>query len=330
MIPSSCRKVVFTSENITGVDLQISLLKPPGPNEALIKVVAVGVNRADVKRLEAVRQGKPESEVAAPGLEISGVISAIGDEVSTLSVGDEVVALVGSGGYAEYCTLPESLILHKPQGISLIDAAGVVEVAATFWSSYRQRMNAQSGPRKVLIHGGASGLGLFGTQLCKARGDFIATTCGSQEKLQISQEVGADLSVNYKDQDFVRFFQNEGIAFDLVIDPIGGSYIGKDALILAPHGHISSLGSFSGEPAVIDLSEMALKQISLTVTSLGAADINEKKSLLGDLESEVWPLYESGQIAPNVTQMFAFSETADALDVLNKGDSWGKLLVVID
>jgi putative PIG3 family NAD(P)H quinone oxidoreductase len=298
----------------------------PGPNQVVIRVVAAGVNRADIRQREG---GHPPAPGVSDtlGLEVSGEIVALGENVATWKVGDSVCALLGGGGYAEYALAEDVHVLPIPRGMSLTDAGGIVEVAATVWANIFRGELPPAGSW-ILFHGGTSGIGTFGTQLGVALGFKVVTTCGSQEKVTASLGLGATLSIDYTTEDFAHVLKTQGIVVSRVLDHVGGPYIARDISVLARDGQIASIGNMSGEDAVIDPSALMRVRGSLSAASLRARSREDKAEILSDLLRTVWPLYESGDISPVTYKTFGLRDARDAHLLMESSAHIGKILLL--
>lgn len=298
----------------------------PKPGEVLIKVAAAGVNRADIFQ----RQGghPPAAGVTDTlGLEVSGHIAALGEGVTAWATGDSVCALLGGGGYAEYAVAESTHVLRIPQGMSVTDAGGIVEVAATVWSNIFQGTLPPVGSW-ILLHGGTSGIGTFGTQLATALGYKVVTTCGTDEKVAASIALGATLSINYKTEDFAERLKNEGVTVSRVLDHVGGSYIARDISVLALDGHIASIANMSAEDATIKMGALMQVRGSLSAAGLRARSSEAKTVIFGDLREFVWPLFENGSIKALTHATFSLREAADAHRLMKASTHIGKILLL--
>ena len=298
----------------------------PGPGQVLIRVVAAGLNRADIYQRKGAHP--PAAGVTNTlGLEVSGEIAALGEGIHHVTVGDSVCALLAGGGYAEYALAETSHVLPVPKGMSVIDAGGIVEVAATVWSNIF-RGNLPPATSWILFHGGTSGIGTFGTQIAAALGYKVATTCGSDEKVAASTALGATLSINYRTDDFVERLKREGITVSRVLDHIGGPYIARDIAVLALDGHIASIGNMSGEPAIINMGALMGVRGSLSSAGLRGRTLGDKASIIRDLSDFVWPLFESGSVKPLTHATFALQDVREAHRLMESSAHIGKILLL--
>ena len=303
----------------------------PTPNmaadEVLVQVAAAGVNRADLMQRQGFYPPPPGSS-AYPGLEVSGTISALGDNVTGWAVGDQVCALLSGGGYAEEVAVPATQLLPVPVGVSLVNAAALPEVVATVWSNVFMTANLQPG-QTVLIHGGSSGIGTMAIQLARAVGARIAVTAGTDEKLVACRRLGADILINYREQDFVEVL-GDGThqrGADVILDNIGAKYLARNVSALAVNGRLVVIGLQGGVKAELDLNALLRKCAAVIATSLRARPLTEKTAIVAAVREHVWPLIEAGEVKPVVHRTFPLAEAADAHRELETGANIGKVLL---
>ena len=270
----------------------------PASGEALIRVAAAGVNRPDAIQ-RAGNYPPPAGQSDLPGLEVSGEIVALGDGASGVSIGDTVCALTPGGGYAEYCIAPASHCLPVPDGISVTDAAGIPETSFTVWHNVFQRAYLQKGER-FLVHGGSSGIGTTAIQLAKAFGAEVFTTAGSREKCDACEALGADLAINYKEEDWVAVLREktEKQGVDVILDMVGGSYIQKNIDSLNWDGRLSIIAFLTGAKAELMLARFMVKRQTMTASTLRAQSDAAKAAIAAELREKVWPLFVSGKVKP--------------------------------
>lgn len=298
----------------------------PGPGEVLLSSVASGVNRADILQ----RRGHyppPRGTTDILGLEVSGIIEAIGDGVTSHQVGDEVVALLAGGGYAEYVVAPEGQVIAPPASVDLVTAGGLLEVAATVVSNFDEA-RLQSG-ETVLIHGGAGGIGTFAIQYAKALGCRVATTAGSARKLEHCTQYGADIVLDYHD-DWVQGLKGatDSRGADVILDIIGAKYLESNVGALARGGRLVVIGLQGGTKGTLNLGQLLAKQGSVAATSLRFRPTEGKAAICARVAETVWPLLESGQILPAPETRIPFDEAPRAHDLLDGGDNVGKIVLV--
>lgn len=295
-----------------------------GDDEVLVDVAAAGVNRADLMQ----RQGfypPPKGESEIPGLEVSGTISAVGSAVTGWSGGDQVCALLAGGGYAEQVAVPVGQLLPVPAGIELVDAAALPEVVCTVWSNVFMTARLQPG-ELLLAHGGSSGIGTMAIQLAKAFGSRVAVTAGSAEKLDRCAELGADILINYREQDFVEVMSAEGGA-DVILDVVGAKYLARNVAALAKDGRLDIIGMQGGRTGELDIAALLAKRGSVIATGLRARDRADKARVVTSVREHVWPLLESGAVRPVVQETLPLDRAADAHRALAESQHIGKLLL---
>jgi putative PIG3 family NAD(P)H quinone oxidoreductase len=294
-----------------------------GPGEVLLDVVAAGINRADISQ----RQGSyppPPGAPEYPGLEASGRISALGEGVTGWNVGDEACALLAGGGYAERVAVPAGQLLPVPKGVSLVEAASLPEVACTVWSNVFMLGGLREG-ESFLVHGGSSGIGTMAIQLAKARGARVACTAGSAEKLERCRELGADISINYRTQDFVK----EAAPVDVILDNMGAEYLARNVETLGTGGRLMIIGFQGGSVAELNLGKLMSRRASIQVTGLRARPRDEKAEIVASVREHVWPLVESGQVRPIVDRTVPMHDAATAHRILEESTHIGKILLTV-
>jgi putative PIG3 family NAD(P)H quinone oxidoreductase len=299
----------------------------PGPGQVLVDVVAAGVNRADIMQ----RMGfypPPPGASDLPGLEVSGRIAALGEGVEGWNVGDEVCALLDGGGYAEQVVVPATQLLPVPQGVSVEDAAGLPEVACTVWSNVFMTANLQPG-QVLLVHGGSSGIGTMAIQLAKQVGARVAVTAGTTAKLDVCRELGADILVNYRDEDFVAKVREatDGHGADVILDNMGAKYLERNVDLLAVNGRLVTIGLMGGRKGELDLGKLLSKRGALIATSLRARPAAEKAAIVAAVREHVWPLVESGAVRPIIHSRHPLDRAADAHREMEASTHIGKILL---
>jgi NADPH2:quinone reductase len=299
----------------------------PAAGEVLIKVAAAGLNRADLAQAMGFYPPPPGAP-ATLGLEVSGVVEALGDGVHSLEVGDEVCALLGGGGYAEYAAVSEKCVLPLPKGVRLVDAAALPEVHFTVWTNLIDTARLKPG-ESILIHGGSSGIGTAAIQLCAARGHKVYATAGSVEKCAAIAKLGATRAINYREEDFVDVVKTEtnGRGVDVILDMVGGEYIQRNMSAAALWGRIVNIAYQSGMQASVNFAPMLMKRLSLLATTLRARSNDEKGAIRDALLREVWPLIEAGRIKPVVDRTFPLADAGAAHARMAKSDHIGKILL---
>jgi putative PIG3 family NAD(P)H quinone oxidoreductase len=296
----------------------------PGPGEVVIDVAASAVNKADTLQ----RQGfypPPPGASDVLGMECSGTVSAVGDGVGAWSVGDEVCALLASGGYADKVAVPAGQVMPVPAGVDLVTASALPEVAATVWSNVFMIAGLQPG-ETILVHGGAGGIGTMAIQLAHALGATVAATAGSEEKLEICRSLGADITVNYREDDFVAVLRDAGGA-DVILDNMGASYLMRNLEALKTEGRLVVIGMQGGSKAEIDLSVLLRKRAALVATTLRARPSEEKSAICAALVEHVWPLVAEGTVKPVVHELVPLAEVARAHQAMDDSSHVGKILL---
>ncbi|MEV8565810.1 NAD(P)H-quinone oxidoreductase [Streptomyces sp. NPDC051322] len=299
----------------------------PGEGEVLVEVAAAAVNRADVLQ----RQGfydPPPGASPYPGLECSGRITALGPGVSGWAVGDEVCALLSGGGYAEKVAVPVGQLLPLPDGIDLVTAAGLPEVACTVWSNVFMVAHLRPG-ETLLVHGGSSGIGTMAIQLGKAVGARVAVTAGSADKLARCAELGADILIDYREQDFVEEIRRatDGAGADVILDIVGAKYLDRNVKALAVNGRLAVIGMQGGAKGELNLAALLGKRGAVTATSLRARPLGEKAAIVAAVREHVWPLIAGGRVRAVVDQEVPLAEAAEAHRLLDVGTHVGKILL---
>jgi NADPH2:quinone reductase len=301
----------------------------PGKGEVLIKVTAAGVNRPDVLQ----RQGNypaPKGHSELPGLEVSGVVAALGEGVERLSIGDAVLALVAGGGYAEYTVAPEVCCIRKPDTLSFIDAAAIPETFFTVWHNVFERGELKAG-ETFLVHGGTGGIGVTAIQLAKAFGATVFTTVGSDEKCAAARALGADVAINYRTQDFSEVVKSEtgkrGV--DVILDMVGGDYIEKNIRALSDDGRLVNIAYQKGSTATIDFMRVMLKRLTITGSTLRIRTNDVKGRIARAIEEKVMPLIAAGSIKVPIDGTYPLAQAAKAHERMETSAHIGKIVLTI-
>lgn len=294
----------------------------PGPDEVLIDVAASAVNRADLLQRQGHYQPPPGAS-PYPGLECSGTITATGRDVAGWRVGDQVCALLAGGGYAQRVAVPAGQVLPVPRGLSVVDAAALPEVACTVWSN----LTGLRAGERLLVHGGGSGIGTFTIQYAKALGATVRTTARSA-KHEALRRLGADVTIDYRTQDFVAEVGEGGV--DVILDIMGAAYLGRNVRALATGGRLVIIGLQGGRTAELDLGALLAKRASITATTLRARPVLEKAAIVRGVREQVWPLVESGAIRPVIDRRVPLSQAARAHEIVEASDHLGKVLLVAE
>jgi putative PIG3 family NAD(P)H quinone oxidoreductase len=264
------------------------------------------------------------------GLECSGTVAALGEGVTGWSVGDEVCALLAGGGYAEQVAVPAGQLMPVPDGVDLVTAAGLPEVACTVWSNVF--MVAGLRPQEhFLVHGGAGGIGTMAIQLAHALGARVYTTAGSPEKLALCVELGADVGINYREDDFVDVVRREsdGHGADVVLDNIGAKYLGRNVDVLGEQGRLVVIGMQGGTRGELDLGVLLRKRGAVIATALRSRSVEDKATICAAVAEHVWPLVGEGLVRPIVHASLPLAQAAEAHTLLESGDTVGKVLLTV-
>ncbi len=300
-----------------------------GAGEVLIKVAAAGVNRPDVmQRLGLYPPPPGASDI--PGLEIAGQIIALGPDATRWKLGDQVMALVSGGGYAEYCVAHESHCLPIPTGIDLIEAAAIPETFFTVWHNVFERGRLAAG-ETLLVHGGSSGIGTTAIQLAKAFGARVIATAGSTEKCAACRKLGADVAINYKTEDFVAAAKaaTGGKGADVILDMVGGDYIPRNYEAAAVEGRIVQIGFQGGSKATVDFVRIMLKRLTHTGSTLRSRSVADKGAIASALEARVLPMIATGRVKPVIDSTFALTDAAAAHTRLESSGHVGKIVLTV-
>jgi putative PIG3 family NAD(P)H quinone oxidoreductase len=301
----------------------------PGPGEVAISVVATAVNRADLMQ----RQGfypPPPGASDVIGLECSGTIAALGDGVAGWRVGDECCALLAGGGYASRVVVPAGQVMPVPAGVSLVEAAALPEVACTVWSNVFMVAGLRA-DEWFLVHGGAGGIGTMAIQLAAALGARVMTTGGTAEKLAACAALGAEVTIDYREQDFVAevLGATDGHGADVILDNMGAAYLGRNVEALATEGRLVVIGMQGGSKGELDLGLLMRKRAAVVATTLRARPTEEKAAICAAVVEHVWPLVADGTVRPIVGASMPLEEAASAHTLMEAGDHSGKILLTV-
>ena len=312
-----------------GLRLATRQTPKPASHQVLIKVAAAGVNRPDLSQRKGLYP-PPQGASDILGLEVSGTVVAVGAAVSHLKIGDTVCALVTGGGYAEYCLASALLCLPIPKGFSFVQAAAIPETFFTVWSNVFDR--AHLAPKEILLaHGGTSGIGMTAIQLAKAFKSNVIVTAGSERKCQACLALGADVAINYKEQDFVEVIQdltdNKGV--DVILDIVGADYFPRNLKCLAHDGRLVQIALQNGIKSEINLLPIMVKRLTVTGSTLRARDDSFKADIANKLHKHVWPLFNAGKIKPVIYETFALDEAELAHQLMESSQHIGKIMLEI-
>lgn len=299
----------------------------PGPGEVLLDVAAAGLNRADLLQRQGFYPPPPgASEII--GMECSGTVSALGEGVTGWAVGDEVCALLAGGGYAERVAVPAGQVMPVPAGVDLVTAAALPEVAATVWSNVFMVAGLRP-DETLLVHGGAGGIGTFAIQLAHALGARVATTGGTAEKLELCRSLGADVTIDYHEQDFVEVVREAtgGRGADVVLDNMGAKYLARNVDVLALEGRLVIIGMQGGTRAELDINALLRKRGAVIATSLRARPVEGKSAICAGVVEHVWPLVADGAVRPVVHTTMPLDRARAAHELMESGSHTGKILL---
>ncbi|PPK65927.1 NAD(P)H-quinone oxidoreductase [Actinokineospora auranticolor] len=294
----------------------------PGPGEVLLRVAATAVNRADLLQRKGFYP-PPAGASDILGLECSGTVEELGDGVTGWSAGDRVCALLAGGGYAEKVVVPVGQLLPVPSGVDLVIAAGLPEVACTVWSNVVQTAGLTDG-ETLLVHGGAGGIGTHAIQVAKALGATVAVTAGSAERLSRCAELGADITLNYRETAF-----EDEVAADVILDNMGAKYLSRNVSALKRYGRLVVIGMQGGATAELDLGALLRKNATVTATGLRHRPVVEKTAIAAEVAEYVWPMVADGRVRPVTHEVLPLDRAADAHRLLDGGGVFGKLVLAV-
>jgi putative PIG3 family NAD(P)H quinone oxidoreductase len=299
------------------------------PGEVLLDVAATAVNRADLMQ-RAGHYPPPPGASELLGLECSGRIAALGDGVTGWSLGDEVCALLSGGGYAEQVAVPAVQLMRVPSGVDLVTAAALPEVACTVWSMVFDNGRLAIG-ESFLVHGGSSGIGTMAIQTAAAAGARVFATAGTEAKLDACRKLGADVAINYREQDFAEVIAAEtsGAGVDVILDTIGAEYLARNVAALATAGRISMIGMLGGTRGELDLAALMRRRGTIYAATLRARPVEQKAAIVAGTEAHVWPLIEQGQVRPVVHEVLPMERAADAHRIVHESSHVGKVVISI-
>ena len=304
-----------------------------GTGEVLVKVTAAGVNRADLLQAAGLYPPPPGASELL-GMEVSGVIESVGDDVADWSPGQEVCALLAGGGYAEYVAVPAGQLLPHPVGLDLVDSAGVPEVACTVWSNLAMTAHLSEG-QWLLMHGGASGIGSHAIQVARALGARVAVTAGSAAKLQACHELGAEILINYRDEDFVARVREatDAAGAEVIFDIMGASYLDRNIDALATDGRLIIIGMQGGVKGELNIGKLMSKRAHVIGTTLRGRPTNgpnSKSEVVAAVKESVWPMIADGRVRPVIGERLPIQEAAEAHRQLQAGEVTGKIVLMVN
>jgi NADPH:quinone reductase len=299
----------------------------PAHGQVVIKVAYAGVNRPDALQ-RAGMYAPPPTASDLPGLEASGEISAIGEGVTGLSIGDKVCALLPGGGYAEYVATPAAHCLPVPKGMGMKEAACLPETFFTVWSNVFMRGGLKAGER-FLVHGGSSGIGTTAIQLAREFGARVFATAGTDSKCDACAKLGAEAAINYRDTDFVDVLKAEGGA-DLILDMVGGDYIPRNLQALAEDGRLVQIAFLSGPKVEVNFATLMTRRLTMTGSTLRPQSDLAKARIAEQLREQVWPLLDAGKISPVMDSEYAFEQASDAHARMETSGHIGKIVLKVN
>ncbi len=328
--------LAITQDSPGGPDsLRLAEVPDPGygPGEVLIRVAAGAVNRADLLQ----REGHyPVPAGASPilGMECSGTVVAVGAEVTQWQVGDQVCALLAGGGYAELVAVPWPQVLPIPDGVSLVDAAGLPEVACTVWSNVMMKGGLRAG-QTLLVHGGSSGIGTMAIQVGKAAGATVIVTASRGEALASCRALGADTGINYGTTDFVEatLAATDGRGADVILDVVGAKYLQRNISALALDGSLIVIGMMGGTKAELDLGALMARRGSVIATALRGRPVTgpgSKGEIVAAVRDHLWPLIAAGTVRPVIDTVYPLAEAGAAHRRMAEGGHVGKIVLKVE
>ena len=299
----------------------------PGEADVLIRVKAAGVNRADLIQREGHYPPPPGVSVDVPGLEIAGVIEAVGVNARRWKGGEAVCALLPGGGYAEHVAVNGGHCLPVPRGLSFVEAATLPEAVFTVWHNVFQRGRLVTGER-FLVHGGSSGIGLAAIQLAHLMGARAFATAGNEEKCRACEEAGAELAINYRHKDFETVLRPDGM--DVILDMVGGSYVARNLRLLRPDGRLVFINAVNGAQAEFNVLDIMVRRLTITGSTLRSREPDFKSALAAEVERYIWPLIEGGKFRANVFKVFRLEEAAEAHRLMESSQHIGKIVLAVE
>ena len=297
----------------------------PGPGEVLVDVAASAVNRADLLQRQGLYPPPPGASETI-GLECSGTIAELGEGVTGWEAGDEICALLAGGGYAQKVVVPAGQLLPVPGEVGLVTAAALPEVACTVWANVVMHAKLREG-EVLLVHGGAGGIGTHAIQVGKALGATVAVTAGSAERLESCRQLGADITINYREEDFVEVLRRETGGANVILDNMGASYLGRNVDVLKPDGRLVIIGMQGGVKGELNVGALLGKRAEVFAAGLRFRPLEQKAEIVADVRARLWPLVEQGSVKPIVGQVVPMAEAASAHQALEEGSVFGKILL---
>jgi len=299
----------------------------PEPGEVIIDITSTAVNRADLLQREG-NYPPPTGATDILGLECAGTIVSVGAALTMDRIGERVTALLNGGGYAQKVAIPLGQVMSVPEGVSILDAGALPEVACTVWSNLTKVLQLREAST-ILIHGGGSGIGTFAIQVAKVLGAKVAVTAGSQEKLNTCASLGADVLINYKEQDFVDVIRDTWGGTDTILDNMGASYLSKNVEALKRNGHLAIIGMQGGTKGDFQIDQLLRKNGTITATSLRGRPEPEKSMICREVEKIVWPWITDGTIKQVIDRIVPIEGAGDAHKILEASEATGKIVLQV-
>jgi putative PIG3 family NAD(P)H quinone oxidoreductase len=301
----------------------------PGAGEVVLEVAAAGLNRADLMQRMGFYPPPPGASDVL-GMECSGTVAAVGAGVTGWSVGDRACALLAAGGYASHVAVPAGQVMPVPDGVDLVTAAALPEATATVWSNVYMVAGLQPG-ETILVQGGAGGIGTTAIQLASQLGSRVLTTAGTPEKLALCASLGADVTINYREQDFVEVVREstDGGGADVILDNMGAKYLSRNLEALAIEGRLVIIGMQGGTKAELDIAALLRKRGAVIATSLRSRPTEEKSAICAAVVEHVWPLVADGRVRPIVDRTMPLEEVRAAHELMESGEHTGKILLTL-
>jgi putative PIG3 family NAD(P)H quinone oxidoreductase len=321
------RRYVHIDESDRSLSIREDRAPIPGAEELLIKVEAAGLNRADLLQRKGLYPPPPDASPIM-GLEVAGTVLACGEAAGDWQVGDRVCALTHGGGYASIAIAPQAQTLPVPSGYSIAEAAALPEALLTVWHNLFQRAALQPG-ENVLIHGGASGIGTLAVAICKAMGATVYSTAGTAEKCRRIEALGAEKAFNYHEEDFVEGLDALGLKnrISVILDMVGGDYIGRNFEVAAPEARIVNIAFLRGFTAEVNFLPLLMKRLTLTGSTLRAQSETQKAQMVREIRAQLFQHLKSGEVKPVIDREFALDNVEAAQDYMESGAHMGKILL---
>ncbi len=322
------RRYVHIDEKDRSLSLREDRTPLPGAEEILIEVRAAGINRADLLQRKGLYPPPPDASPIM-GLEVAGTVLACGEAVADWEPGDQVCALTHGGGYASHAIAPQGQCLRVPRGCSLEAAAALPEALLTVWHNIFQRAGLQSGER-ILVHGGASGIGTLAVSICRALGAEVYSTAGTDEKCRRIEALGATRCFNYRSEDFAEALEALDLAnaMNVILDMVGGDFVQKNLRVAAPEGRIVNIAYLRGFTAEVNFAPLLLKRLTMTGSTLRAQSRQQKARMVVEITERLYEHLDSGAVKPVIDRSFALDDVEEAQAYMESGDHMGKILLL--